>query len=445
MANLLVLGVATANQAVQRLEDVLTARGHTVTLDTTANFIADAATTSAGQDAILVPDYDFDDSANLATALISVVTATKGCVVGRPNQQAMDWDDGDLSPNTLACRMGIIEVEEAHPDGTSVTGKWAVNSASGMVGAAFNPDFAVAMHDIDVSAASRTSRVPDDGIHVIRVAGTRELNDESGKPSCVTTPEGTSLVGHRDGSTEDGRMAWIGHQWLAASPWGHGGVSAWVQLAEWASGDADDDYPTTVQTSHVASIMFQSSGDLSSSLVSWTEVIPTGNSVAVEARFNSNGGAWTALTNGAVLPGSLITVGTALDDDVLEVRVRLTSDQADETPEVSALSIRVDGDTVPLTPSPTDHFEDGVLTWITGDNVGFPSQEVKSYNPSTRALVLFEPAKRTIQVGDQFQVVAGCKKRFAEDCVTKFSNGINFQGEPHLPGQDAILTFPDAN
>ncbi len=43
-----------------------------------------------------------------------------------------------------------------------------------------------------------------------------------------------------------------------------------------------------------------------------------------------------------------------------------------------------------------------------------------------------------IDVGDAFYVVAGCDKKKAT-CAGKFSNVINFQGEPDLPGEDRVM------
>jgi hypothetical protein len=40
----------------------------------------------------------------------------------------------------------------------------------------------------------------------------------------------------------------------------------------------------------------------------------------------------------------------------------------------------------------------------------------------------------TVAGGNTYSVIAGCTKRFAEDCVTKFANGVNFRGFPHVPG-----------
>jgi uncharacterized phage protein (TIGR02218 family) len=38
-----------------------------------------------------------------------------------------------------------------------------------------------------------------------------------------------------------------------------------------------------------------------------------------------------------------------------------------------------------------------------------------------------------------FELVAGCQKRWEEDCRDKFGNGRNFHGERHLPGNDKIM------
>jgi hypothetical protein len=82
------------------------------------------------------------------------------------------------------------------------------------------------------------------------------------------------------------------------------------------------------------------------------------------------------------------------------------------------------------------YFDYGKLTMTTGSSTGL-SAEVKAYSPGTITLQLQLP--RGAQAGDEYTLVAGCGKRFTEDCVVRFSNGINFRGEPHLPGMDQVL------
>ena len=46
-------------------------------------------------------------------------------------------------------------------------------------------------------------------------------------------------------------------------------------------------------------------------------------------------------------------------------------------------------------------------------------------------------------VGDTVRLTPGCDKSFAT-CRDKFSNGVNFQGFPHMPGTDDLLQVVEA-
>lgn len=87
----------------------------------------------------------------------------------------------------------------------------------------------------------------------------------------------------------------------------------------------------------------------------------------------------------------------------------------------------------------SDYFGAGEVEWLTGNNAGL-SVLVKSF--ASGELTLNLPMFMAIQVGDTFRATAGCRKRLAEDCYTKFNNVLNFGGEPHLPGIDAITKPP---
>jgi uncharacterized phage protein (TIGR02218 family) len=87
-----------------------------------------------------------------------------------------------------------------------------------------------------------------------------------------------------------------------------------------------------------------------------------------------------------------------------------------------------------------DFFGEGELTFTSGANVGI-AQKVRTYSTAGEiALVLAMPAP--VEVGDTFEIVAGCRKRL-EDCRDKFDNVLNFRGEPHRPGVDALTAAPD--
>jgi len=80
-----------------------------------------------------------------------------------------------------------------------------------------------------------------------------------------------------------------------------------------------------------------------------------------------------------------------------------------------------------------DYFTAGNLTWTTGDNTGY-SMKVKQQTGTT--IKLTQQMQNEIQVGDQYSIHAGCQKRYESDCRTKFSNGDNFGGFPHVPTQE---------
>jgi len=90
----------------------------------------------------------------------------------------------------------------------------------------------------------------------------------------------------------------------------------------------------------------------------------------------------------------------------------------------------------------------GTLSWLTGANTG-RSAEVLSHKVSGADVIvaLLEAPVRLIEVGNTFDIFAGCDKRF-ETCQSKFVNAVNFRGFPHIPGQNTIIRYAakgDAN
>lgn len=80
-----------------------------------------------------------------------------------------------------------------------------------------------------------------------------------------------------------------------------------------------------------------------------------------------------------------------------------------------------------------DYFGEGIVTWLTGENAGV-EQKVRAFTSGIFTLVL--PMVLTIQVGDTFTALRGCRKRLS-DCVAR-ANAVNFQGEPHRPTLDDL-------
>jgi len=93
---------------------------------------------------------------------------------------------------------------------------------------------------------------------------------------------------------------------------------------------------------------------------------------------------------------------------------------------------------------PNDWFNGGAVRFETGNNLGV-SEEVRDFveGAGTQTIELFEDMPFTIVVGDKLRIFAGCDKTNAI-CISKFNNGINFVGEPYVPGEDVLGQYPDA-
>lgn len=81
-------------------------------------------------------------------------------------------------------------------------------------------------------------------------------------------------------------------------------------------------------------------------------------------------------------------------------------------------------------------FDNGLVRFAAGSNQFFP-REVKTY--AAGVISLQDAVPFAINVGDSFTITAGCDKQFAT-CIAKFNNALNFQGFPHLPGIDRMVT-----
>lgn len=78
-----------------------------------------------------------------------------------------------------------------------------------------------------------------------------------------------------------------------------------------------------------------------------------------------------------------------------------------------------------------DYFGAGYISFTTGDNVGLKPLEIKSY-AADGTVTTFESAYYAVQVGDEYELVPGCRKRLS-DCRDKWNNVLNFGGFPSVP------------
>lgn len=83
-----------------------------------------------------------------------------------------------------------------------------------------------------------------------------------------------------------------------------------------------------------------------------------------------------------------------------------------------------------------DYFGEGSVEWLTGLNAG-RTDKVKLF--ASGLVTLSEAPIRTMVVGDTFRIIAGCRKRWEEDCKTKFDNLLNYGGEKDKPTRDALI------
>lgn len=79
-----------------------------------------------------------------------------------------------------------------------------------------------------------------------------------------------------------------------------------------------------------------------------------------------------------------------------------------------------------------DYFGEGAVRFITGANAGLAPIKIKTHSAGGD-FVLHENCFFAVAIGDQYEMIPGCRKRFREDCVNKWGNGINSSAKPHIP------------
>ena len=99
-------------------------------------------------------------------------------------------------------------------------------------------------------------------------------------------------------------------------------------------------------------------------------------------------------------------------------------------------------DLTTLVPFNDRWFENGLIIGTAGAAEGLTAtikHDVLEGN--RRQLTLWAPLQVPIVPGDTFRLIAGCDKR-AVTCREKFENLLNFQGFPHIPGDDWLMAVP---
>lgn len=84
-----------------------------------------------------------------------------------------------------------------------------------------------------------------------------------------------------------------------------------------------------------------------------------------------------------------------------------------------------------------DYFSNGQVTFADGLYAGLPLL-VRSHSTGG-VITLAVPLVTDIVVAQTGSIVAGCLKRFTEDCKTKFSNVLNFGGQKDMPSTETLV------
>lgn len=83
-----------------------------------------------------------------------------------------------------------------------------------------------------------------------------------------------------------------------------------------------------------------------------------------------------------------------------------------------------------------DHWNLGVIQWITGANAGL-SMEIKDSDSSSKLLILAGQMPFSVVAGDTGKAWPGCDKSLST-CIARYNNAVNFRGEPYIPLPEAI-------
>lgn len=136
------------------------------------------------------------------------------------------------------------------------------------------------------------------------------------------------------------------------------------------------------------------------------------------------------------------TVRRSCDAELGDARCRVSLDVP--AYKASGVLIRMDGGcarVAGLENRDNGWFAHGVLTWTSGASKG-RSERVLAHHKGLGGTILnlWRDGAWEVAEGDEFTIVAGCDKQFST-CKAKFSNGLNFRGFPHLPGNDAAYNY----
>lgn len=104
----------------------------------------------------------------------------------------------------------------------------------------------------------------------------------------------------------------------------------------------------------------------------------------------------------------------------------------------SAASIDHEANRVGCPVSDPHLYEYGELRWLEGPHCGQVMTILAIEDEAFLVDALLSP---DASAGHQVELREGCDKTIGT-CASRFANGTNFQGEPHLPGNDLLARYP---
>lgn len=79
-----------------------------------------------------------------------------------------------------------------------------------------------------------------------------------------------------------------------------------------------------------------------------------------------------------------------------------------------------------------DYWNDGFVTFTTGDNAGFPARKVSDSDQGSTYVDFETPWPYTIDAGDQYTIIQGCDHT-DNTCQSRFDNMVNYGGNLSVP------------
>lgn len=137
-------------------------------------------------------------------------------------------------------------------------------------------------------------------------------------------------------------------------------------------------------------------------------------------------------SHGPLCPWTLFD--ETLDGRVMDSRLSKCGLSIDDYKETGTVTAVTSGNVIQDTAraEAAEYFTAGAIHFTTGLNAGLAPQEIKQY-AADGTITLFFPFHYAVAVGDEYEMIPGCRKRRDEDCVAKFSNAENFGGFPDMP------------